>query len=232
MAGSQSRREFDASCEDVDTLLHIAREHELQGIPDKAEVLSKSAIVLITALWEAYCEDIAAEGLQHLVDHVTDPSDLPKQIRKDLATDLKQSKNELAVWALAGDGWKQALHDRLKKYTSDRNRHLNTPKPAQVDELFLKALGITRMSDSWKLAATKTSKKRARPVSLTPDQARKKLTDFIELRGDIAHRGSTIQYVTVLQAERYYELVKILVAKTGGTVNRQVKTTTGQGLFI
>lgn len=29
------------------------------------EVLNKSAIVLITSYWEAYCEDIAAEALDH-----------------------------------------------------------------------------------------------------------------------------------------------------------------------
>ncbi|OZC42701.1 hypothetical protein CH289_27315 [Rhodococcus sp. RS1C4] len=171
MAGSQSRHEFDTSCADVDIILHIAREHESQGLPESAEVLSKSAIVLITALWEAYCEDIAEEGLKHLVEHVTNPSELPKKIRKDLATDLKDSKNELAIWDLAGNGWKQALYDRLNKYTSDRNRHLNTPKPGQVDELFLKALGIGRMSDNWKLAGGRRSKKMAQPASLTPDEA-------------------------------------------------------------
>ena len=32
------------------------------------EVLNKSAIVLVTSFWEAYCEDIAAEGLAHIVN--------------------------------------------------------------------------------------------------------------------------------------------------------------------
>jgi hypothetical protein len=32
-------------------------------------VLNKSAIVLLTAFWEAYCEDLAAEALNHVGDH-------------------------------------------------------------------------------------------------------------------------------------------------------------------
>ena len=70
------------------------------------EILNKSAIVLLSAYWEAYCEDIAAEGLNHLVTHLKDPQKLPEALRKVVSKQLKESANNLAVWEIAGAGWK------------------------------------------------------------------------------------------------------------------------------
>lgn len=46
------------------------------------EVLNKSAIVLLTACWEAYCEDVSAEALEHIVTHSPSPDKLPDEFRK------------------------------------------------------------------------------------------------------------------------------------------------------
>jgi hypothetical protein len=53
--------QFVANCADIDQLLTIHT--DIGGGSAgrrKLEVLNKSAIVLITAYWEAYCEDVSA----------------------------------------------------------------------------------------------------------------------------------------------------------------------------
>ena len=40
--------------------IHVLLGGSGQGRKYQLEVLNKSAVVLITAIWEAYCEDIAA----------------------------------------------------------------------------------------------------------------------------------------------------------------------------
>lgn len=222
---SQSSQAFRGNSKDVERLLEIARENAAG--PDAEQAVHKAAIVLITAFWEAYCEDIAAEGLEHLVSHVGDFQALPKKLRQALAHDLKDDKNDLAVWDLAGDGWRTALTARLAAYTKSRNRQFNTPKPSQIDELFDKALGIERISDTWKV------RKPRRPAKelMTSDEARAQLTGFVELRGAIAHRGDAGADVTYQQVHDYYKLVERIVGKTGGRVNTHVKKATGVALW-
>ena len=65
---SKARVQFEKNKADVDNLLLFHKETggDEPGRRDKRlEVLNKSAIVLITAVWEAYCEDLAAEVNEH-----------------------------------------------------------------------------------------------------------------------------------------------------------------------
>jgi hypothetical protein len=55
----------------------------------------------------------------------------------------RRSPNELAVWSLCGDGWKQILKARLDKLQEQRNKKLNTPKTNKIDELSLQSYGLT-----------------------------------------------------------------------------------------
>src|SRR6266496_1840777 len=105
---SKARVNFEANAADVSRLLEIHKYFggDAKGRRFRLEVLNKSAIVLITAIWEAYCEDVAAEALRHLVANVAKGSDLPETLRRAIATDLKKEAHELAVWDLADDGWK------------------------------------------------------------------------------------------------------------------------------
>jgi hypothetical protein len=47
------------------------------------DVIGRSAIVLITAYWEAFCEDLVDEALTHLAIHAPGPEDLGVELRKD-----------------------------------------------------------------------------------------------------------------------------------------------------
>src|SRR5713226_2469575 len=96
---SKAWRAFAESAKDVERLLeiHTGLGGKGPGRRYKLEVLNKSAIVLITAIWEAYCEDIAAEALAHIVANVARGSTLPTELKKKIASELKTSnKSDLA----------------------------------------------------------------------------------------------------------------------------------------
>ena len=219
---SEARKAFDENTADIQRLLelHAQEGGTTRGRRFGLEVLNKSAIVLITAYWEAYCEDLAAEGLQHLVRHAKNADALPKELRKQIAKQLEDDKNDLAVWNLSGEGWRTVLQDRLSTLQEERNRKLNTPKTGNIDDLFMKALGIPSVSNSWQWAK-----------KMTAARARTKLDKFVALRGAIAHRGADSKSVTKSQVTDYFEFIKKLAGLTGRTVNTHVKSITGKRLW-
>ena len=219
---SKARAAFDDNAEDIERLIEL---HEDAGGTDPGrryglEVLNKSAIVLITAFWEAYCEDIAAEGLEHIVKHAKSADAIPDELKKIVAKKLDKESHELAVWKIADDGWRQYLKDHLEELKKEHDRHLNTPKTDQINELFKTAVGIEKMSNHWYLHKKMKS-----------DQAREKLDGYVSLRGAIAHRGQHDTSVTKKNVTDYFEFVKTLVAKTGGEVNKHVFKVTKKRLW-
>lgn len=218
---SNARVAFDKSAQDVQRLLEIHADvgGDAKGRRFGLEVLNKSAIVLITAVWEAYCEDIAAEALEHLIDHTPSASALPKELKKRIASDIKGGLNDIAMWNLADDGWKSLVAARLGAITAERNRRLNTPKSNQIDELFATAIGLVAVSDAWSWKNMSTTK------------AKTKLDNYVELRGAIAHRGAAATAVSKFQVEDYFSHVKRLASKTGGRVKTHVRNVTGKSLW-
>lgn len=218
---SKARAAFDKNCEDIDRLLelHASITGTAPGRRRQVEVLNKAAIVLVTAFWEAYCEDVAAEGLAHLVQHSPEAQKLPPELKKQIVKELSDDDNQLAVWQLADTGWKQVLRSRLDRLREERNRKLNTPKTAQIDELFVKALGVKKISAKWAWSGMSVS------------SASDKLDKYVTLRGSIAHRGSASASVHKSHVTDYYEHVKKLVGKTGGSVNTVVRGATGKTLW-
>lgn len=216
---SNAWKAFSENRKDIARLLEL---HALEGGAARGrrwrlEVLNKSAIVLITAFWEAYCEDIAAEGLLHIVTHAPNAEALPVELRKQLAKELKAEVHELSIWKVAGDGWRTLLQARLDKMREDRNRGLNTPKSAEINDLFFKSLGIERISDCWRWLPTTTSEK-----------ARAKLDRFIVLRGSIAHRGRDLKTVKKAQVKDYFVFVRHLAWKTGICVRKFAEKATNK----
>jgi hypothetical protein len=219
---SNPRQAFDKNVGDIHQLLkfHADKGGNAKGRRYGLEVLNKSAIVLITAYWEAYCEDIAAEALQHIIDHAASADKLPSDLKKLIARDLKNDKHELAIWRLSDDGWRAIIKGRLAKLQEGRNRRLNTPRSDQIDELFRMAVGIPAISDAWQW-----------PKKMTVARAKAKLDGFVTLRGAIAHRGSSATSVKKSQVTDYFEFIKRLAAKTGGKVKSHVKAITGTNLW-
>lgn len=148
---SNARLSFDENAKDIQRLLEI---HEtvggnVQGRRYQLEVLNKSAIVLITAFWEAYCEDIASEALSNIITNSTNSTNLPDELKKIVAKQLKAETHELAIWRLADNGWKTCLNDRFEAMRLDRDKKLNTPKTVQINSLFYDTIGLKDVSKSW-----------------------------------------------------------------------------------
>lgn len=218
---SKARTAFDKNIEDINKLLdlHAAEGGDQPGRRYGLEVLNKSAIVLITSFWESYCEDIAEEALEVIVQHAPNADALPKEIKKVIAKALKEDKNDLAVWAISDDKWRDVLRNNFVALKTERNKTFATPKSFNVNALFESALGLSNMSSNWKW------------TRMTTIQATKKLNDFVSMRGDIAHRGSSTSTVKKSEVVAYLTHVKMLAAKTGGVVKKHVKIITGQDLW-
>jgi hypothetical protein len=212
---SNARKAFDQNTEDVKLLLDFP---SFSGAPSP-EVIHKSAIVLITAFWEAYCEDLAEEALNHIVANITTASKLPKELKKRIAKEIKEGKNDNLMWELADAGWKVKVKARLNELAAERNANLNTPKTAPINELFEKAIGLQSVSASWAQDGK------------THLETEKKLDEFVSLRGDVAHRGKAAASVKDKQVREYFALTQHLVKKTGGKVSAYVKTVTGKPLW-
>jgi histone H3/H4 len=182
------------------------------------QVVSRSAVVLTCAYWEAFCEDLTAEALRHLADHAARGTDLPKELKKSLVKDLADDKYELAAWWLADDGWKQVLRDRADLLVSEDDRSLNTPKSKQVKEFFKKHVGITDITIHWDWHKN--------PASRTTQR----LDDFVTLRGSIAHRGSPEGGVHKKDAKNGIDLIQRLAGKSAMAVSDFLKQHTGTAL--
>ena len=215
---SQARDSFADHCGDIDRLFEIHTEisGELPGRRwQELESLHKSAIVLLTAFWEAFCEDLAAEALAHLVVNAHEAEALPADLRRLVAKELVADEHELAIWRVADDRWREVLTSRLERLQAVRNRKLNTPKTAQINDLFDKAVGLPMISASWqwnRMSATR---------------AAEKLDAFIELRGEIAHRGAAVGAVTKDQVKVFYNHVQRLVTATEVHVQQRLEESTG-----
>ncbi|PUE33020.1 hypothetical protein B9Z35_05715 [Limnohabitans sp. Jir61] len=219
---SKARAALDKNLKDVKALLDLHQEKggNAPGRRYGLEVLTKSAIVLTTSYWEAYCEEIAEEGLELIVNHASSSEKLPKEIKKLIAKELKSKADELAIWDIADEKWRSVLKDRLMQLQANRNRKLNTPKYKNIDELFESAIGLSNVSEKWNWAK-----------KLPPQKAREKLDRFVEIRGEIAHRGRAKSTVTKELAVDYLDFIKRAAGKTGGAVNQHVLAITGHALF-
>ncbi len=195
---SKAYKAFRENAADVTKLLAL---HEGEGgtKPGRRfglEVLNKSAVVLITSYWEAYCEDIVSEGLTRLVNKAPSAAKLPTELKKLIAKELKADTHELRIWDLSDNGWRDVLRRRLTELQEKRNRRLNTPKAENIIRLFNDGVGITDISASWGWTPT-----------MRPERARAKLDKYVELRNQIAHRGGTAGSVKKQQVTDYFEFV-------------------------
>ena len=178
-------------------------------------VLNKSAIVLLCAVWEAYCEDLADEALRHILAASSDPSKLPKILQKRVAKELREDRNELSPWKLAGDSWKGHVQGRLTDLRHRRNFDWNSPRASNVEKLFEEVVGIPKVTDAWYWRRT------------AKHTAIERLEKFVALRGDIAHRGSPTVVLERATVQRAVNLVNLLVAKTDAKVTKELERMTG-----
>jgi len=212
----------------ADNLADVARLMEIhaettgtdRGRRTGVEVLNKSGIVLAVACWEAFAEDCATDAFDFVVANVNDPSVLPTRARQLVAKAVREDKNDLAPWNLAGIGWK----DQMKKHRDSVLRRyvspLNTPRAEQVDALFSDLIDLPKVSDSWTWHRSKA------------DRSRQELSDIITMRGSIAHRVAPDKPVQKVAVERAVEFIGYVANLTSNRVRDHVHGIVGKHPWV
>ncbi|MFG6178930.1 HEPN domain-containing protein [Halomonas sp. THAF12] len=210
-------RSLQANMKDVDRLLEIHTDigGTAAGRRYGSEVLNKSAVVMTCANWEAFVETLAEKAIDHILTKSRDHQSVPKVIRKGVASQLKDHKNELKVWDLAADGWKDAILGFRDRVISENISPFNTPKPHNVKELFKKLLDIDDVCANWYWQG------------MSKVKAADKLKKFVSTRGAIAHRGELDSSITKQYVEQHIEFVIRLSVRTSNVVRDHVKQQTG-----
>ena len=221
---STAYKRFNDNAGDVDHLVDLyAPMVELykdgsEDVPDY-EVLFRSSVVLMVSHWEAYVEDICSEALEHLIRYTTDPGKLPKEIKKQVADELKKAKDEIEIWKLANDGWKTYVRGRMAAFKEARDRSFNTPRSENTADFIRRVLGIEDIRTAWAFD------------SKSSEQASRQLDALVTIRGEIAHRGRLQQKLDAAFVTDHTAFLRKLVSKTGGKINTHVKQVTGTALF-
>lgn len=181
--------------------------------------LNKGAIVLTCAVWEAFIEDLCEEAVEHVATHLNDPTLLPDDLKQAINKELAIETSK--IWNATCGGWQVTLRNHLKTIKGKYWEHnaFNSPKPDNVDNLFNKTLGLNTLSDSWRWQGA------------TADRTKDRLIEFIELRGDIAHRNASSNAINKTRCQAFLQLVLKLAEKTDEAVNTHVHNLTGEPLF-
>jgi len=203
---------------DVDRLIEIHEKTtgKKPGRKHKVEVLNKSAIVLLVACWEAFIEDLAEDAFSILLSRIKVHGALPNKVLADAVKPLKDSGNPTDLWKLAGSGWKDVLRSHQSSLFERYTGKLNTPRPAQVDQLYESLLGVKRLSSNWRWPRA------------TPDKARQRLSDLIELRGSIAHRVAASRKVLKNDVRGSIDLINHIAVETSNAVRNFLLRVTGK----
>lgn len=149
------------------------------GRKSKVEVLNKSAIVLLTACWEYYIEDLLRNSFDYILTHAQEHSAFPTSVLARASKELKNDRDDRRVWDLAGNGWKAVLKKYQNTTLEKEIDHFHVPRPENIDALFQKLLGIHNVTRNWYWQ------------KMNNEDAMATLNRFINLRGEIAHNVKT-----------------------------------------
>jgi hypothetical protein len=214
---SAARTAFTENKADIDRLWQIHEEVAGNGPGRKhdVEVLNRAAVVLITACWESYVEDVALEGFDYLVNNAPTADKIPGKVQALATQDIVKEKDPAKLWALADTGWRAVLQTHRGTVKQTWVDSLNTPKTKQVDSLFEALLGIRSLSTSWHWKG------------ISAADAQKKLDRYITLRGQIAHRLKHNSTVYKNWSADYLQHVQRLVEKTDDAVAAHIQKQLG-----
>ena len=214
---STAKATFLANKADIVELWNIHQEVAGQGPGRKygVEVLNRAAIVFITACWESYIEDLAAESFDFLLTNATTSASIPAKVKAFATKAILDQKDPKKLWDIADSGWRVLLNTH--KATTIRHwlGDFNTPKTAQVNGLYLELLGIKKLSTSWSWPGINAA------------SVETKLDDFIQLRGDIAHRLKPANTVKKWKGTNYLAHVSSIVDRCELALSNHLQAQTG-----
>ena len=177
----------------------------------RLRTLDQSMVVLITAWWEAYCEQRVIESAGILFAHAPSPALLPKDLQRSLALSLKRDKNELSPWSLAGEAWRA----EGIKHAESLVDGFSTPNSVNTARLFRDAIGLKDVIDAWNQGAG-------------PLSSRWTLDEWTEVRHRIAHTSGPIPNLPKTRVKEYIALIRGLVRVTEDAVDSHLLKYTHQ----
>jgi hypothetical protein len=208
---------FRDNLEEVDLLvqIHAAMTGSGPGRRRNVDVLNKSAILFMCASFEAFIEDMAISAFDHLVTAAAEPSALPKALKQAIAETLRADKNELKLWDLAGDGWRQVAQHYKTGVLHSYSGTFNTPRPHNIEELFRKLIGYKDLPSCWSWRG------------MNENRASAKLKEFVKLRGALAHGERPAPRVTLAHVRSYLSFLAPLSVRSANTVRQYCHTLSG-----
>ncbi|WP_167398941.1 HEPN domain-containing protein [Arthrobacter pityocampae] len=213
---SLARIDFHEASDDIRSYFTLRQMlKDRKGAAPHLTNVGRGTFVLISALWEAYCEAVAVEAAALLVTHTQEAEQLPVHMRRSIASELREAKHELSIWEIAGEGWKSYALSRIA--TLARTTVFNTPKPTNVADLFKRSLGIENLPAHW-----------TPPESLPDSDPQALLKHFVEIRGAIAHGASPRREVTKAEISDFYQTVSSLVADTDSVIRAHLLNLIGR----
>lgn len=209
---STASTNFEANKVDIDRLwaIHETIAGSGPGRKHDVEVLNRSAIVFITACWEAYVEDVATEAFDFLLAQAASANVIPAKVRTLASKELIEAADKRRVWELADGGWRTVLANHRGAVMDRWVASLNTPKARQVDDLFEDLVGLAALSSHWSWQ------------SMSAENAKTKLDGYITARGQIAHRVHHDDTVYKSWGTDFLHHVEKLVEKTDKVVSEHL----------
>lgn len=167
-------------------------------------------IVLFTASWEAFIEDLADAGFKFLAKNAKTHDKLPPSVKRHIIKKLDIGKDPIELWLLADSGWKKILKKHGKAIIENWIGPLNTPNHKRVDDMFECLIGLKNLSNQWQWRG------------ISADDAKKKLDHYLDLRGQIAHRNSAKQTITTSSVHEYTEFIYRLAVRSHNTTRKHL----------
>ena len=182
---SNSFKHFRGNMVDVYRLIQT-HEKLSKSVKGKSALshITRSGVVMLCACWEHYVEAVLMESARYFNEKLTCPSSLPKQTQKHIAKSVANAKHELKSLELAGEGWKTVYYS----YCCEDAHRLNTPKVGPLNELYSHYIGVDDITKLW---------------NVTKDD----INNFVSLRGDIAHKGRSTDYVYISNLKSYTSMI-------------------------
>lgn len=200
-----SLRLLDANLQDVNELLSIPK--LIPGHRYKILQINKTAIVFITASFEIFIESLAEEAFNYLVNRCETPEDIPNKIKNIIASRFINSSDIKIPWTFAGDGWRDVLlnysQDIVKKYVGS----FNTPKPDNIDSLFLELIGLKNISLNWSYKPERYS-----------EGAVEIYKRYLKDRHVIVHRNDDPTAPSIFYARRYQDIIKTISKQSADAI--------------
>jgi RiboL-PSP-HEPN len=205
-----------ADIRDYFALHQLAFKGASKGIQRLSHLLDKSTYVLVASLWEAYCEDLVTECLDHITQYAPTYHALPYSIREDIQKGMRSGKD--SPWDLAGDGWREYVRNRNRGFEKKRNKDFAGPKSAAVEEFFLSVLGIENLCSRWQISGS---------PGICDD-----LDAHLELRNRIIHQFTPGRVVNKNDVKKFCRTAISLVACTDMVVDEFLVQTTGESRWM